>query len=42
MADFVSYAAYQSLLMSAERRFMWEWYDRYLSRVDVLGGPTEL
>lgn len=42
MADLVAYCAYQSLLQDPSRRFMWTWYDKYLRRRDVAGGPVEL
>jgi hypothetical protein len=41
-ADLVAYTAYQHLLRTPAKAFMWDWYQTYLAANDVNGGPLEI
>jgi hypothetical protein len=42
LADLVAWTAYHHLHRSDNRRYAWNWYDRYLTTRDVNGGPSKI
>lgn len=42
MADLVAWTAYQFLLQHPGKQYAWPWYDEFLRKSDVNGGPLEL